>query len=126
MSVFVDEQKVPAEMELDDVDAHAHHVIAYTETGQPCGTGRLFSESREPGTAHIGRMAVLCEARGTGCGAAILRELVSQAKRQGYERVVLSAQTHALAFYTKHGFTPIGDEYLDANIPHQHMELRLE
>src|SRR5688500_13389519 len=76
LRVFVDEQKVPPELELDDIDPGAVHVLAYDENNRACGTGRLFAEPGEPATGHIGRMAVLPQVRGAGCGAAILGALL--------------------------------------------------
>jgi predicted GNAT family N-acyltransferase len=63
-------------------------------------------------------MAVLKAARLKGLGSVVLMALVQQAQQKGFVEVVLSAQTHALGFYLRHGFVPEGVEYLDANIPH--------
>jgi predicted GNAT family N-acyltransferase len=112
--VFVDEQKVPAEIELDEWDAVCVHVIARCE-GIAVGTGRLLPDG------HIGRMAVLKEWRGKGVGDAMLQALIDLARTRGDKEVVLSAQTHALGFYRKHGFVEEGALYEDAGIPHQAM-----
>jgi len=125
MNVFVEEQKVPAAMELDEIDPVAYHVVAFSDSGQPCGTGRLFADEADPTTAHIGRMAVMQPNRKSGCGGTILASLIEEARRRGFRRVVLSAQTHALGFYESHGFITFGEEYLDADIPHRAMELHL-
>ncbi len=116
--VFVDEQKVPAEIELDEHDAACVHVIARAE-GRAVGTGRLLPD------AHIGRMAVLKEWRGRGVGAAMLDTLIAKARARGDQEVSLSAQTHALDFYRKQGFVEEGPQYLDAGIPHQTMRKTL-
>lgn len=110
--VFVHEQQVPPEEELDANDAHCVHALAFNELGEPIGTGRLLPDG------HIGRMAVLKSSRGNGVGAAILMRLTEQASTRGFTQVVLSAQTHARAFYAKYGFKEEGEEYLDANIAH--------
>ncbi len=125
LEVFVDEQGVPREKEIDDIDPEAYHVIARDTRGKPCGTGRLYTDPDEPGTCHIGRMAVRAGARGTGCGSAIMEHLIDEARRRCYHRIVLSSQTHAIPFYEQFGFTPYGDEYLDCNIPHIDMSLHL-
>jgi predicted GNAT family N-acyltransferase len=117
-AVFVDEQKVPVEMELDEHDAVCVHVIARDE-GRAVGTGRLLPDG------HIGRMAVLKGWRGKGVGAAMLKVLVGVARERGDQEVVLSAQTHALGFYRKHGFVGEGPEYPDCGIPHQDMRRKL-
>ncbi|WP_259659779.1 GNAT family N-acetyltransferase [Zwartia hollandica] len=110
--VFVNEQRVPLEEELDAADAQCLHALAIDATGDVIGTGRLLPDG------HIGRMAVLRPSRGKGAGAAILLELIEQARSQGFLQVVLSAQTHAKGFYAKYGFTQEGEEYMDANIAH--------
>ena len=113
--VFVKEQKVPLEMELDEHDAVCVHALAYARDGTVVGTGRLLPDG------HIGRMAVLKRWRGQGVGAALLQRLVEAARERGDAEVVLSAQTHATGFYRRHGFTEEGAVYDDAGIPHQDM-----
>ena len=110
--VFVLEQNVPLEEELDVRDADCVHAVAFSSNGQPIGTGRLLPDG------HIGRMSVLRSHRGLGVGGQILKALMEQARMKGFEEVVLSAQTHALGFYQQFGFVAEGEEYLDANIPH--------
>lgn len=113
-AVFVDEQKVPLEMELDEHDADCLHVIA-SDGAKAVGTGRLLPDG------HIGRMAVLKEARGKGVGGAMLKVLMEAARVRGDKGVVLSAQIHAVGFYRRYGFIEEGPEYLDAGIPHRSM-----
>jgi predicted GNAT family N-acyltransferase len=117
-AVFVEEQKVPADIELDEWDARSLHAVA-RQGDRAVGTGRLLPD------AHIGRLAVLAEARGCGVGTALLRALVEAARRHGHAEVVLSAQTHAMPFYRREGFGEEGDVYDDAGIPHMKMRLRL-
>ena len=112
--VFVDEQRVPAEMELDEFDAVSCHALALVDD-EPVGTGRLLPDG------HIGRMAVLPWWRGHGVGAALLQALIAEAGRRGMARLVLSAQTHALGFYARFGFVPEGEVYEEAGLPHQVM-----
>lgn len=114
MTVFVEEQRVPPEIEMDQNDAACVHALAYVD-GRAVGTGRLLPDG------HIGRMAVLREWRAAGVGGAILERLVGEARRRGMREVVLSAQTHALGFYARHGFTPMGTVFEEAGIPHQAM-----
>jgi predicted GNAT family N-acyltransferase len=118
-AVFVDEQKVPAEIELDDWDALSLHALALDAQGRVLGTGRLLPDG------HIGRMAVLQSARGQGVGSALLRALLQAARARGDREVVLSAQTHAMPFYEKAGFIAEGDDYDDAGIPHRQMRLSM-
>ena len=112
--VFVDEQRVPAEIELDEHDASCVHALAYSD-GKPVGTGRLLPDG------HIGRMAVLKAQRGKGIGTALLRALVDAARHRGDREVVLSAQVHAVGFYRAEGFEAEGPVYEEAGIPHQAM-----
>jgi predicted GNAT family N-acyltransferase len=118
LAVFVEEQRVPPEIEMDAHDALSVHALAYDD-GKAVGTGRLLPDG------HIGRMAVLREHRAQGVGGAILVRLIAEARRSGMREVVLSAQTHALEFYRKHGFAPSGGVYMEAGIPHQEMRLGL-
>lgn len=115
--VFVEEQKVPPELEWDDTDDIADHYLAVTEDNEPAGVARLFSTLDE--TAHIGRMAVLPEFRGKGVGDALLKHLISDAA--GFGELKLSAQEHAIPFYQRSGFHVCSDLYDDAGIPHVDM-----
>ena len=116
-AVFVQEQKVPEELELDEHDATAVHLLA-TEGGRPIGTARLLIDGEK---AKIGRVAVLAESRGTGAGAALMRAAMDQLRARGVRRVSLGAQAYAIPFYEKLGFAAYGPEYDDAGIPHRDM-----
>ena len=113
--VFVEEQKVPAELEMDHMDAVCVHAVAYDATSTPIGTGRLLPDG------HIGRMAVRKGARGSGVGGALLQALMAQSKARGDKQVMLSSQTHAAPFYERHGFKIEGDEFFEAGIAHINM-----
>ena len=116
-AVFVEEQQVPAEIELDEFDPLSMHALAFDAQGRVLGTGRLLPDG------HIGRMAVLPQARGAGVGSALLQVLMQAARARGEREVLLSAQTHAIAFYARFGFVAEGEEYDDAGIPHRMMRL---
>ncbi|WP_397476273.1 GNAT family N-acetyltransferase [Pusillimonas sp.] len=116
--VFVEEQNVPIELELDEHDAGAAHAVAL-KGEVAVGTGRLLPD------AHIGRMAVLKSHRGTGVGAMLLSALVDEAGRRGCSSVVLAAQCHAQGFYLAQGFAPEGAEFMDAGILHIQMRKKL-
>ena len=113
--VFVVEQGVPAEIERDALDAVCRHAIARDAGGRVIATGRLLPDG------HIGRMAVLRAARGAGVGGAVLQALIAEAARRGLPEVALNAQTHALAFYLRHGFEAVGEVFMEAGIPHRAM-----
>lgn len=116
--VFVVEQDVPVDLELDEHDAAAVHALAF-DGEEAVGTGRLLSD------AHIGRMAVLDAYRGRGVGGMLLTALVDQARRRNDEFVLLAAQCHAQGFYLAHGFEPEGEVFMDAGIPHVLMRKKL-
>jgi len=116
-AVFVEEQKVPAEIELDGFDPVSVHALAFDREGRVLGTGRLLPDG------HIGRMAVLRRSRGTGVGSALLQALLQEARARGDRQVLLSAQAHAIPFYERFGFVAEGEEYDDAGIAHRVMRL---
>lgn len=113
--VFVLEQRVPIEEELDGRDEECVHAVAYDAVGTPVGTGRLLPDG------HIGRMAVRRPERGRGVGSMLLNCLVDEARRRGHLQVSLAAQVHAQAFYAAHGFLAEGPVFLDAGIDHINM-----
>ncbi|HKC31484.1 MAG TPA: GNAT family N-acetyltransferase [Burkholderiales bacterium] len=117
-AVFVVEQGVPLEIELDEHDAECVHALAF-DGAAAVGTGRLLPDG------HLGRMAVLREFRGRGVGSAILAKLIEAAAQRGDREVLLSAQVHALDFYRAHGFSAEGEVYQDAGIAHQTMRRAL-
>jgi len=110
--VFVREQGVPLEMELDENDPHCDHALAFAADGAAVGTGRLLPDG------HVGRMAVLRAWRGQGVGALLLQALVERARQRGDTRVRLNAQSYATGFYRRYGFEVTGPEFMDAGIPH--------
>lgn len=112
--VFVREQKVPAEIELDAQDAVSLHAVSFMEK-TAVATGRLLPDG------HIGRMAVLKAWRGRGIGGQMLAKLIEAARARGDREVALSAQVHAVGFYRAHGFRPVGEVYQEAGIDHQAM-----
>jgi predicted GNAT family N-acyltransferase len=118
-AVFVGEQNVPPDLELDEMDPVSLHAVAYDDAGTPVGTGRLLPDG------HLGRMAVLRQARGTGAGTLILQALVDEAQRRGVCEIVLHAQTHAVAFYERLGFAVTGQMFLEAGIEHVTMRRAL-
>lgn len=118
--VFIHEQGVSEAEELDALDGQAIHLLV-TVDGAPTGTARLL---RLADTGKIGRVCVLRDARGTGLGAALIREAVAIFRAMpGITRVKLGAQTHAVGFYERFGFVATGPQYDDAGIPHRDMVL---
>lgn len=117
--VFMREQSVPAELEWDGEDETALHLLATDNSDRPLGTARMLADG------HIGRVAVLSRCRHQGIGRALMLRLLQEARRQGHRRVFLDAQVGALGFYERLGFVAEGDIFMDAGIPHRHMQLVL-
>jgi len=122
-AVFVEEQRVPRNIELDADDRTSLHALAWHADAEVVGTGRLLPAEGEGGRriGHIGRMAVLALWRGRGVGSAILRTLIAAAHERGDSEIVLAAQVHAIAFYRAHGFIEEGEAFLEAGIAHRRM-----
>lgn len=121
MEVFVFEQNVPAEEEWDAYDKTSTHFFARSD-GKPCATARLREYE---GAAKIERMAVRKNVRGQHVGDALLNYVMEHARSKGFTRALISAQTHAIPFYEKLGFTVASDEYMEAGIPHKAMTREL-
>ncbi len=120
--VFVDEQSIPPEEELDEADAAADHAIAIRE-GKVVGTGRLVLG--DDGSAHVGRMAVDAQYRRMGVGGEILTFLEDTARQQGLTQAVLHAQEYVKSFYAAHGYLQHGETFLEVEIPHVEMRKEL-
>ena len=116
--VFVEEQSVPADIEWDEHESSAQHFLVF-RNDKAVGTGRITGDGK------IGRMAILPGARGVGAGLQLLKFICKFARAEGQKCVYLNAQSHAIPFYAKAGFTPVGDEFIEANIPHVRMERAL-
>ena len=117
-TVFVEEQGISPEDEWDDLDDQAIHLLAW-QGDAPVGTARILIRDR---AGKIGRVCVLPEARGTGLGQQLIRAAVDVLRaRPGLTHARLGAQTHAIGFYEKLGFTADGPIYDDAGIPHRDM-----
>ena len=114
-TVFVDEQGVPRDIEIDEHDAASRHVVASDADGGAIGTGRLLV------AGHIGRMAVLADWRGKGVGRALLERLLEEAAGRKLNQLALHAQTQASGFYRRFGFVEEGPEFMEAGIPHRTM-----
>jgi predicted GNAT family N-acyltransferase len=118
-AVFIVEQQVPVEEEVDELDPPSLHALARDDAGRPVGTGRLTP------LGSIGRMAVLADWRGRGVGRVILQTLIDAARSRGHTSLWLNAQTHALPFYGSFGFVAEGPEFDECGIPHRRMTLAL-
>lgn len=110
-SVFVEEQGVPASLEVDPWDPLSIHALAFYQE-EPIATGRLLPDG------HIGRVAVLKSMRHKGFGTRIMERLIRAARQQGHNQTEISAQCHAVCFYRRLGFREEGQIYQEAGIDH--------
>jgi predicted GNAT family N-acyltransferase len=120
-TVFVDEQNVPEEIEIDDEDRRCIHVLALDDD-LPVGTGRIDIAK----DGKIGRVAVLASHRRSGVGASIMQMLHAVAAESGLARCWCHAQVSAAPFYARLGYRVTSDEPFDeAGIPHVKMDCAL-
>jgi YbgC/YbaW family acyl-CoA thioester hydrolase len=117
--VFIDEQRIPKEMEWDEADRRCVHAVAFNRLGMPLATGRLLQEA--PRIARIGRMASQQSLRSSGVGRRVLDALIEAARARGDTEVVLHAQTSAMPFYARAGFASRGAVFEEAGIAHIEM-----
>ncbi|HEX6594542.1 MAG TPA: GNAT family N-acetyltransferase [Bacillota bacterium] len=121
MTVFVKEQNVPIEIELDEHDREAIHFVGY-KNGLPIAASRLrFFNS----FGKLERISVLKSYRGQSYGKQMIQQMEEVIKKHGYAQVKLNAQTSAVDFYRNMGYKVTSNEFIDANIPHVTMEKTL-
>jgi predicted GNAT family N-acyltransferase len=114
-AVFVVEQGVPAELERDEHDETAFHLVALSGD-RVVATGRLVRQ--EGGVGRVGRMAVAARSRRGGLGERVLAGLEEKAKEEGLTAVELHAQVYVEAFYLRHGYARVGEPFVEAGIDH--------
>lgn len=120
--VFVDEQHVPLEHELDEFEELATHVIGYDDEGKPVGCGRFRAYEDK---AKIERVAILKEYRNQGIGYHLMQAIEAIAKEENFTLVTLNAQVQAQPFYEKLGYSTEGTTFLEENIEHIKMSKNL-
>ncbi|WP_026574564.1 GNAT family N-acetyltransferase [Bacillus sp. UNC438CL73TsuS30] len=116
-TVFIDEQNVPEEEEIDQHEEEATHFVLYHE-GSPIGAGRFRLVD---GFGKVERICIMKEARGTGAGKAIMNGIEDYAQKKGIQKLKLNSQTHAIPFYGGLGYEVVSEEFMDAGIPHKTM-----
>jgi predicted GNAT family N-acyltransferase len=127
--VFIEEQQVPEDLEIDEHDADPAtvtsclHVLARLD-GEPVATARLLLGEGD-GHVHIGRVAVVADKRGLGLGRVVMLALHDLAREQNATSITLGAQLQAIGFYERLGYRAYGDVFLDAGIEHRWMDLDL-
>ncbi|MGN0458172.1 MAG: GNAT family N-acetyltransferase [Eubacterium sp.] len=117
IEIFVNEQRVPVELEIDDKDqaGKAKHIVLY-DGETPVATARFYLESEN--MWHIGRICVSRERRGTGLGRELLEIAEAEIKKLGGDKAYISAQTQAKGFYESIGYKAYGDTYMEDTIEH--------
>ena len=113
-TVFIEEQHVPEEEEVDQFENEATHFVLY-DNEQPIGAGRFRTID---GVGKIERICVLSTYRNRGIGRIIMEAIEQYAKENGVLKAKLNAQTHAQPFYEKLGYETVSDVFMDAGIPH--------
>lgn len=117
--VYVEEQKVLPEEDLDGLDDKALHFLAL-DKGQPVGTVRVRFKDNGA-AAKIERLAALKPARGCGVGASIMHAVATDQDVKKASSFVLEAQTYLTSFYERLGYKASGEEFIDVRIPHRFM-----
>jgi len=119
--VFVNEQSVDVNLEMDKEDLTAWHFIA-VENGEVIATCRLVVHHRQ---GKLGRFAVAAPYRHRAIGSQLINFVEEQAKSSGLTEIILGAQTHAIDFYLANGYSVCSDVFDDAGIPHKMMNKKL-
>ena len=117
-AVFVDEQQIPRELEMDDRDSACVHWLALDAAGSAIGTVRLDLDAG----GKVGRLAVLARERGSGIGRALMERVHEHARTQRLTRVWCHAQSSAAPFYTLLGYRVTSEPFEEAGIEHVRME----
>lgn len=118
--VFMKEQGVPFEREVDKDEANTVHFVLYSDQKEPMATLRLLPLSDKK--MKLQRMAVLKKYRKQGFGKVLITEAENFAKLQGFHTIELGAQLSAIPFYEALGYKAYGEEFIDADMPHMHMK----
>lgn len=127
LAVFVEERAIPEDLEQDEFDEEAvHWLLLHPESGLPVATGRMISyqeacQSRP--VAKLGRIAVSQSHRGQRIGEKLMADILVFAKSEGFEQVILDADTRVLPFYERLGFVREGFEFVEANTSLYRMRL---
>ena len=116
--VFVEEQNVPLEEEIDQYEDDCAHFLLFNDEETPIGNGRFRILD---GIGKVQRICVLSEFRGNGAGQTIMNAIEDYAKKQDLSKLKLDAQTQAIPFYERLGYREASEEFMDAGIPHRTM-----
>ncbi len=125
IEIFVKEQNVPFEEEIDDRDQDSTHFLLQDTLGKPYGTARLVPGNNS--TCYLGRLAVCKEVRKKGFGKMLVEAVEDEAKKLGYNSILIHGQTYAQGFYESMGFIDINEpRFWEAGIEHLHIKKELQ
>ena len=111
--VFIEEQSVPYEIEMDDYDDEAIHFIALLDD-VPIGCARI----RLNKSVKLERVAILKDYRNQGFGTKLTNYLIGHCRKKGCKKIHIHSQLYVRDFYKKFGFIETGDVFLEAGIEH--------
>ncbi|RKD24448.1 GNAT family N-acetyltransferase [Ammoniphilus oxalaticus] len=114
-TVFVEEQGVALEVEFDQHEAEAEHILVYSDERQPIGTGRVRAIKDQ---AKLERICILAPYRKHGLGKVIIETLEQIAREQGFTKALIHGQTQAEGFYRKLGYVTNSEVFMEDGIPH--------
>lgn len=113
-AVFVKEQNVPPNIEVDQYEEESIHFVGY-KNNIPIAAGRIRFDGEY---GKLERISVLKEYRGNSYGRKVIHAMEAEILNQGYVKAKLHSQTHAESFYKQLGYITISDEFMEAGIPH--------
>ncbi|MGJ5712287.1 GNAT family N-acetyltransferase [Staphylococcus auricularis] len=116
-AVFVKEQQVPLDIEIDEYEDEATHIVGYNDAEEAIACARFRPYSNDA-TIKVERVAIASNQRGQGLGFQLMRFIEEQARNVGYTQAILNAQSHAQGFYERLGYQVTGIPFLEANIEH--------
>lgn len=112
--VFIEEQGVSYRIEHDEYDVSATHILGEMD-GEPFAAGRIRAVGEY---AKLERVAVRKAYRGKNRGHELTEFMISVARKQGFKKFKVHAQSYLKDFYQKHGFEVVGDMFKEAGIDH--------
>ena len=113
--VFVEEQGVPLQNEIDSFESIATHIVGYDQHGLPFATARFRNVDND---AKIERVAILKNHRNKGYGKALMKAIETFAQSKGFSTLKLNAKCHARPFYESLNYIAVGDIFLEEKIEH--------
>lgn len=118
--VFVEEQNVPLNIEIDGLDSETDHVIAFLDD-EPIGCARIRTNK----IAKLERIAIIKKHRGKGFGKRLTNFLIDYCKKKNFNEICVHSQTYVSGFYKKHGFIIRGKPFYEADIEHVEMYIKI-